>query len=82
MTYWHGQLQATNGVRESRFFSRRLEKVKLGLSSFRNFDLGLRFFVINVGSWKSVNHRIQCVLSCGISTGYVAMDTSRAARAY
>ena len=82
MTCWRAQLQATNGVRKSRFFSRRLEKVKLGLSSFRNFDLGFKFFVIDVGSGKSIKHKNQCVLSCSISTGYVAMDTSRAARAY
>ena len=50
--------------------------------SFRNFDLGFRFFVIDVGSWESIKHKNQCVLSIGISTGYVAMDTSRAARAF
>ena len=62
MTCWRAQLQATNGIRKSRFFSRRLEKVKLRTQHFLNFDLGLRFFVIDVGSWKSVKRRNQCEL--------------------
>ena len=52
-----------DGVETWRFLAGWYKKGKLRGLSFRNFDLGLGFFVNDVGSWERGKRIKQCVLS-------------------